>query len=435
MNAPASRHVSGDQVSEIAWQDPLIAFSAFADTDYALLLHDGQNGRARLFAFPDQIYEGEDRAVFDRLAAAGRRLQTGGMLAGLFGYDLAGAFEALPEAQARWPHVAFGRYPAWAEFDQTEGRILIHGTGTARERLAQTLERAPVSLRPTTPPAAAQWAARWNRTHYLDQARRAIDYVHAGDVFQVNLSQAFDARLESGDTPFEVFRRLCEASPAPHAAYLRLDADRVILTNSPERFLSLKDRTVEARPIKGTRPRSPDGLRDQALAAELSESVKDRAENLMIVDLMRNDLSRVCRPGSVNVPTLCAVESYANVHHLVSVVEGVLDDERDAFDLIGASFPPGSITGAPKVRAMEIIHALEGEARGAYCGALGWIDGQGDMDLNVMIRTAALRADTQGWRASVRSGGGIVADSDPESEFEETLTKVSALKAALTGRA
>ena len=203
------------------------------------------------------------------------------------------------------------------------------------------------------------------------------------------------------------------------------------MTNSPERFLDVRDGRVEARPIKGTRPRSTDAVADAALVAELVASAKDRAENLMIVDLMRNDLSRVCRPGSVEVPRLCDVESYANVHHLVSVVTGDLADDRDVFDLLEASFPPGSITGAPKVRAMEIISELEGEPRGPYCGALGWIDGASAMDLNVMIRTAALRRSKSGWKASLRSGGGIVADSEPEAEYAETLTKASALRRAL----
>ena len=230
-----------------------------------------------------------------------------------------------------------------------------------------------------------------------------------------------------------MFERLCRASPAPHAAYFRLDATHVILTNSPERFVSVRAGQVEARPIKGTRKRSVDPVEDAALASELAASAKDRAENLMIVDLMRNDISRVCASGSVRVPVLCAVESYANVHHLVSVVEGELAAGQDMFDLVTASFPPGSITGAPKVRAMQIIAELEGESRGPYCGALGWISEAGDMDLNVMIRTAAMRVEDGVWHATIRSGGGIVADSDPQAEYEETLTKASALRRAVEG--
>ena len=206
------------------------------------------------------------------------------------------------------------------------------------------------------------------------------------------------------------------------------------MTNSPERFVEVAGGVVEARPIKGTRPRAADPRQDAELAAELSASAKDRAENLMIVDLMRNDLSRVCAAGSVKVPRLCELETYANVHHLVSVVTGALAPDRDVYDVLEAAFPPGSITGAPKVRAMEIISELEAEPRGPYCGALGWIEGTQAMDLNVMIRTASLRRRPEGgWRASVRSGGGIVADSEPDAEYAETLTKVSALRRALGG--
>ena len=174
--------------------------------------------------------------------------------------------------------------------------------------LADTLCAADAPA-PATAPGKASWAARWPQDRYLAAARKARDYVHAGDVFQVNLSQAFDAILARGDAPYSVFQRLCHASPAPHAAYFRLDADHVILTNSPERFVSVRAGRVEARPIKGTRKRSDDPVADRALAAELVASAKDQAENLMIVDLMRNDLSRVCTPGSVRVPTLCGIET------------------------------------------------------------------------------------------------------------------------------
>jgi len=429
--APSSHEIN------LAWRDPLSVFEPWASAANALLLHDGQQGRARIFVQPDRVLNGQGRADFAALAAEAR--QAGGVWAGLFGYDLAAAFERLPHLDPRWPPLALARYPAWAEFDREAGTIRVRGvTVHAVESLVAAINEVPdahVIDTASTEPAmvrARDWSPRWDRDTYLGAARRARDYVHAGDVFQVNLSQAFDVRLASSDTPWSVFTRLCEASPAPHAAYLGLDDEHVVMTNSPERFLRVASGRVEARPIKGTRRRAGDPDEDAGLAAELSASAKDRAENLMIVDLMRNDLSRVCVPGSVSVPVLCEIESYANVHHLVSVVEGNLADGQDVFDLLAASFPPGSVTGAPKVRAMEIISELEGEPRGAYCGALGWIDmDRGDMDLNVMIRTAALRRDDGKWRASLRSGGGIVADSEPVAEYEETLTKVSALRRAL----
>ncbi|WP_339743382.1 aminodeoxychorismate synthase component I [uncultured Maricaulis sp.] len=416
------------------WRDPIVAFAPLAGEDRALLLHDGRSGRARIFAWPSQVFDDGSRSGFEALQAAFRTPEAEGMLAGLFGYDLASVFEALPTRPARWPALAFARYPVWAEFDQAAGKLTVRGRDPdLMTRLADLLERAPVPANPMAPAGPARWSGRWSPTRYLAAASRARDYVHAGDVFQVNLSQAFEAELAQGDEPYAVFERLCRASPAPHAAYFRLDATHVILTNSPERFVSVRAGQVEARPIKGTRKRSVDPVEDAALASELAASAKDRAENLMIVDLMRNDISRVCASGSVRVPVLCAVESYANVHHLVSVVEGELAAGQDVFDLVTASFPPGSITGAPKVRAMQIIAELEGESRGPYCGALGWISEAGDMDLNVMIRTAAMRVEDGVWHATIRSGGGIVADSDPQAEYEETLTKASALRRAVEG--
>lgn len=416
------------------WRDPIAAFAPLAGEDRALLLHDGRGGRARVFAWPSRVFNDGSRAGFDALQADFRAPNAEGMLAGLFGYDLASAFEALPTHPARWPALAFARYPVWAEFDQAAGSLTVRGRDAdLMARLADLLTRARVPADPVALADPAHWSARWSPTRYLAAARRARDYVHVGDVFQVNLSQAFEAELARGDEPYAVFERLCRASPAPHAAYFRLDEAHVILTNSPERFVSVRAGQVEARPIKGTRKRSLDAVEDAALASELAASAKDRAENLMIVDLMRNDLSRVCTSGSVSVPVLCAVESYANVHHLVSVVEGELAAGQDVFDLVAASFPPGSITGAPKVRAMQIIAELEGESRGPYCGALGWISQGGDMDLNVMIRTAAMRLDGDVWYATIRSGGGIIADSDPQAEYEETLTKASALRRAVEG--
>lgn len=410
------------------WRDPLAAFAPLAQEKHALLLHDGRNGRARIFARPARIHGGEGRAGFDAFAKAVR--EEGGMHAGLFGYDLAAAFERLPHLDPRWPPLALARYDAWAEFDRAAGHCIVHADTEDAARAFADLLGDGVEAPPAEAGGEASWTPRWSRETYLEAARRARDYVHAGDVFQVNLSQAFDVGLAPGDTPWSVFRRLCEGSPAPHAAYLCLDDAHVVMTNSPERFLDVRDGRVEARPIKGTRRRAADPAEDAALAAELSASAKDRAENLMIVDLMRNDVSRVCEAGSVVVPLLCEVETYANVHHLVSAVEGRLAAGMDVFDLLAAAFPPGSITGAPKVRAMEIISELEGEPRGPYCGALGWIEGKDAMDLNVMIRTAVLRRVAGGWQATVRSGGGIVADSDPVAEYEETLTKASALRRA-----
>ena len=294
--------------------------------------------------------------------------QTGGMHAGLLGYDLAAAFERLPHLDPRWPMLAMARYPAWAEFDRAGGLCRVRGDSDAGVReLADLLSQQAEA--PGAPSGHARLVPRWSRERYLEAARRARDYVHAGEVFQVNLSQGFDIELAEGDAPWPVFARLCADSPAPHAAFLRLDADHVVMTNSPERFLDVRDGHVEARPIKGTRRRAAEPEADAALAAELSASAKDRAENLMIVDLMRNDLSRVCRAGSVNVPRLCELETYANVHHLVSVVEGELDTGRDVFDLLAcvAHDNTGTKLRVDKGRTVQDHRHLWWQ-QGTYCG-------------------------------------------------------------------
>jgi para-aminobenzoate synthetase component 1 len=257
---------------------------------------------------------------------------------------------------------------------------------------------------------------------YLNAVERVRDYIVAGDIFQANLSQRFQSGLR--EAPFELYQRLRRRNPAPFAAYLDF-GDLAVLSASPERFLRLdgERRLIETRPIKGTRPRGLGPMHDAALGRALAESEKDRAENVMIVDLLRNDLSRVCRPGTVRVPELFALEHHPTVHHLVSTVVGELEPGADAIELIRAAFPGGSITGAPKVRAMEIIAELEPTRRGVYCGSIGYISSTGAMDTSIVIRTyLALRGQVY-----FQAGGGIVADSDPELEYRETLDKARGL--------
>jgi para-aminobenzoate synthetase component 1 len=267
--------------------------------------------------------------------------------------------------------------------------------------------------------AGSRVALRSSFTHqaYLDAVARVRDYIYAGDIFQANLSQRFEAPL--AEPPWQLYRRLRTRNAAPFAAYMELP-DAAVLSASPERFLRVGvDGRVETRPIKGTRPRGLGPEHHAPLGQALTESAKDQAENLMIVDLMRNDLSRVCTPGSVRVPELFALERYATVHHLVSTVVGTLEPDHDALDLLRAAFPGGSITGAPKVRAMEIIAELEPSARGVYCGSIGYWSVTGALDTSIAIRTAIARGD----RLYFSAGGGIVADSVPEQEYRETLDK------------
>jgi len=258
------------------------------------------------------------------------------------------------------------------------------------------------------------------RAEYLARIGRALDLIGAGDLYQVNLSHRIEASCVTD--PMALFRRMAQINPAPFAAYLDAGPFQVI-ASSPERFLALQGERAWSSPIKGTRPRGATPEEDSRLARELSSSPKERAENVMITDLVRNDLGRVAVPGSVRVVDLCALESFATVHHLVSTIEGRLLPGRDRIDLLKALFPGGSMTGAPKVRAMEVIDDLEAEERGIYAGSIGYLSLDGRLDLNIVIRTLVC----SGGRAHLRVGGAIVADSDPDREFRETLDKARAL--------
>jgi para-aminobenzoate synthetase component 1 len=376
-----------------------------------------------------------------------------GGTAGLFGYDLCHHLERLPRPRLdefASPDLAVGLYDWVAAFDHEEERTWLISTGLPetdpdrRRRRAQQrfdhvrrlLARAGFSLVANTPGSPVKPAAlhplqgapglysSFDRAGFLEAIRRGIEYVHAGDCFQVNLAQ----RLLHHATlpPLELYRRLRERNPAPFAGYLDT-GDFVIASASPERFVRVGGGHVETRPIKGTRPRRSTPAEDAASAAELLASAKDRAENVMIIDLLRNDLGRVCAYGSVHVDAVCRLESYRTVHHLVSEVSGQLRPGLGPIDLLRAAFPGGSVTGAPKVRAMQIIAELEPAARGPYCGSLGYIGFDGTMDTSILIRTFT---SGKGW-LQFPVGGGIVADSTPEGEYAETLDKAEGLLRAL----
>ena len=376
-----------------------------------------------------------------------------GGAAGLFGYDLCHHIERLPRPtfdDFQVPDLAVGLYDWVLSFDHQTGAAWLVSTGLPEtephRRAARAEQRATVVLRlldgppavvearaappcpiaaPHSPvPGLAGVSTNFDRDTYLTTIRRAIEYIHAGDCFQVNIAQRLLYPVR--EAPLDLYGRLRERNAAPFAGYL--DAGEfIILSASPERFVEVRGGEVETRPIKGTRPRGWTPEEDMLRAEELRESAKDRAENVMIVDLLRNDLGRVCRYGSVRVDTLCGLESYQYVHHLVSVVRGTLRPECGPIDLLRAAFPGGSVTGAPKVRAMEIITELERVARGAYCGSLGYIGFDGSMDTNLLIRTFT---HGKGW-LQFPVGGGIVAESQPEREHEETWHKAEGLLRAL----
>jgi len=387
-----------------------------------------------------------------------------GGAAGLFSYDLGRSLEHLPTPKADEfgvPALAVGLYDVVVAFDHAAGRAWIISQGfpeverslrqrRARDRLTQVRnwiteaagwrgsctatpgaavqlppQQSAVRLPPQHPvPGVPDVTSNFSKDGYLRAVQRAIDYIYAGDVFQVNLSQRLTAAAR--DDAVALYRRLRRCNPAPFAGYFDLGEFQIV-SASPERFLRVADREVETRPIKGTRPRSGDAAVDRAAEAELLASEKDRAENVMIVDLMRNDLARVCDARSVRVGQLCGVEAYQHVLHLVSSVHGRLRDGRSPVDLLRAAFPGGSVTGAPKIRAMEIIAELEPTARGAYCGSLGYLGFDGSLDLSILIRT--ITAGRGWWPFPV--GGGIVADSIPEREYEETWHKAEGLLRAL----
>jgi para-aminobenzoate synthetase component I len=377
-----------------------------------------------------------------------------GGAAGLFSYDLGRSLERLPTPRADEfgvPALAVGFYDVVVAFDHAVGRAWIISQGfpetdpalrqrRAAQRLAEARKwiaapsatavagRSNANVTSLTSqhsaPGVTGVTSNFSKDGYLRAVQRVIDYIHAGDVFQVNVSQRLLAPAR--DDAVTLYRRLRRCNPAPFAGYFDLGEFQIV-SASPERFLRVADREVETRPIKGTRPRSGDPAIDRAAEAELLASEKDRAENVMIVDLMRNDLARVCDARSVRVGQLCGVEAYEHVLHLVSSVHGRLADGRSPIDLLRAAFPGGSITGAPKIRAMEIIAELEPTARGPYCGSLGYLGFDGSLDLSILIRT--ITAGRGWWQFPV--GGGIVADSIPEREYEETWHKAEGLLRAL----
>jgi para-aminobenzoate synthetase component 1 len=387
-----------------------------------------------------------------------------GGAAGYVAYDWGLTLERLPAPRyddLALPDVVLGIYDWVLAWDHVTSRAWLISTGIpetgdsaradrARRRARDVrtrLERArPSHARTVAPshphtlapshaveqgwwPSSFELRSSFTRLDYLAAVQRVRDYIFAGDIFQANLSQRFETPL--CESPWDVYTRLRRRNPAPFAAFLDTP-DATVISASPERFLHVDRRGfVETRPIKGTRPRGVSPEHDAALGQALAESAKDRAENLMIVDLMRNDLSRVCAPGTVRVSELFSLEHYATVHHLVSTVVGQLEPGHDALHLLRAAFPGGSITGAPKLRAMEIIAELEPSRRSVYCGSIGYFSVTGDLDTSIAIRTAVARDG----RVYFSAGGGIVADSAPEEEYRETLDKARALIDALAARA
>ncbi len=362
---------------------------------------------------------------------------------GYFSYDLCHFIERLPGTardDLKLPECYLGFYDLVLAFDNLENKTYIVSTGFPEIKGAKRMDRAEKRLNELKNKLAnasgsntgasmvyksfplGQLELKGNFTHqeYIKAVEKARQYIIAGDIFEVNLSQRFEAGLSV--TPYDLYRRLRQINPAPFACYLGFDEVSVV-SASPERFLRLREDWVETRPIKGTRPRGKTPEEDETLANELLNSTKDRAENIMIVDLERNDLGRVCRYGTVKVTELAILEVFPTVFHLTSTVIGRLNKGKNGIDLLKATFPGGSITGAPKVRAMEIIDELEPTRRSVYTGSIGYLGFNGDLDLNIAIRTFLVKKK----KAYFQVGGAVVYDSDPENEYQETLDKARAL--------
>ncbi len=447
------------KVVGIPYIEPVAAFAPFAGDAFAALLDsaaaDARGRYSYIVAEPRRIVVADDDGVrVDGAAVAGdpftvlerelgaRRTHDAALPApfaggavGFVGYEAGRHLERLPAPAADplgMPEMAVGIYDAVIAFDVHARRAWVMGEAAAADRLAARVAGAAETLPEPDMAARAEWRTEQTRGQAEAAIARTIDYIAAGDIFQANITQRVLAEAPAGLDDFTLYRRLRGLSPAPFAAMVKCGRDYTLMSASPERFLSLDAAgNVETRPIKGTRARDADPARDAALAAELQASVKDNAENLMIVDVLRNDLGRVCEIGSVNVPVLCGIETFASVHHLVSVVRGRLKPGTGPVGLLRACFPGGSITGAPKIRAMEIIRELEPSRRGAYCGSILWIGFDGAMDSSIVIRTLVRASGT----LIAQGGGGIVADSDPAAEYDEAMLKMRPLMRAGRGEA
>lgn len=452
--APAFAHLPGLALLESSQQGALGRYSYLTADPFLRIESVGERISIEHFHQPHRstARRGQPFAVLRELLAEhavtpapdGPPFQGGAV--GAFAYDLGRQLEDLPSyarCDVGTPEMSLGFYDWVLAHDYHAGTSWLVTTGLPGSTEAAALTRQAEVL-----DILAAWQSRngseenasgdfclttpltsnATREQYVAMVRRAQEYIAAGDIYQVNLSQRFAAPWLG--SPWTLYERLRQESPVPFGAFLDM-GDHWVVSASPERFLRVRDGAVETRPIKGTRPRGLTLTEDAALAEELRTSEKDRAENLMIVDLLRNDLGKVCRPGSIHVPALWQIEGYSNVWQLVSAVKGELRSDCDAVAALEAAFPGGSVTGCPKIRAMEIIEELEPVRRGIYCGAIGYLGFDGGMDTSIVIRTIVLNRD----RLYLQVGGAVVADSDPQAEYEETLVKAQAARRVLDGTA
>lgn len=381
-------------------------------------------------ADPLSLIKKEQTALFASVTLANHDLPFSGGSVGYFAYDLGKRFEVITQQTNKdinVPEMAVGIYQQALIFDKhTKSFWLVCDDEKRREFtdfFARTLSNVITSEDKFQ--LSSAWQSNMSAEQYQEKFNKVQNYLLSGDCYQINLAQRFSANYIGNE--YQAYCALRYENKAPFSAFLRFE-NSAILSISPERFLQLTDNKVQSKPIKGTRPRNDDPIIDQANADELKHASKDKAENLMIVDLLRNDISRVCKAGSVKVPEIFAIESFPAVHHLVSTVEGEIRPEHDGSDLLRAAFPGGSITGAPKIRAMDIIEELEPHQRSVYCGSIGYLSACGKMDTSITIRTLVCHEQ----KVYCWAGGGLVADSNVDSEYQETYDKVNKILPILT---
>lgn len=413
----------------LVWQ-PEVTLSTYGDKTH---IHCKKNNEIEISEDdPLLLLENVQQQVLEKLANSEYKLPFIGGALGYFSYDLGRRFEKLPskaEQDIDLPEMAVGIYAQAIIFDHKSKQFFLICQEDKRQAITLFLQQIINDKKTNIDKQrsftlTSNWQSNMNKASYIEKFNQVQDYLYSGDCYQINLTQRFTANYQGDE--FQAYIALRSENKAPFSAFIRLE-NAAILSVSPERFLQLSQGKVQSKPIKGTMPRSENKHQDEKNAQQLVNSTKDRAENVMIVDLLRNDISKVCKANSVVVPKLFDIESFPAVHHLVSTVEGQLADHHNACDLLRGAFPGGSITGAPKIRAMEIIEQLEPHRRSVYCGSIGYISNCGTMDTSITIRTLICQKDKikndQG-AIYCSAGGGLVADSVATSEYQETFDKV-----------
>ena len=412
--------------SSLPWSEPLDLAAGLATSGYEhwVLLYSGvqtsYSGRYSILAYDmKDCVQGNDFASLSAKLSSDKPRYENSWL-GYLGYGLKNSVEELSRDSVNWPTLAplcMMQFRTLLVFDHALRGITLW---TESE---QPYIPIPPAVDTIYPVRVNEISSNMQRQSYIDKVKTILAKIAAGDLYQANLTRKFMGCFNEIPSPFQLFRKLCDVSPAPYSAFIRIKDD-YILSSSPELFLNIDEQGhIRTRPIKGTAARFADPAQDNASAQQLSRSDKDRAENLMIVDLMRNDLSRSCVAGSVKTPALFEVTSHATIHHMSSTITGQMRKDCSTLDTIKYCFPPGSMTGAPKIKAMELCSQLEQLERGIYSGAIGWLGGDGACELSVVIRTILI----QGKQFEFQVGGGIVADSVPELELQETVDKAKGI--------